>query len=134
STAEALEQKAAALGEALTQYAQGGTQGASTASGSGSGKGNVGQATVAPSATPTANANANAGNSTPGTAPAVPSNIAELAALLQQHSLRDPFAMSNSVSAEGFGPGSLTKAADPLSRKGASDAWLAAPGAGSTST
>ncbi|NCV59640.1 MAG: hypothetical protein EBW47_12785, partial [Betaproteobacteria bacterium] len=90
STAEALEQKAAALGEALTQYAQGGPQGASTASGSGSGKGNTGQATVAPSATPTANANANAGNSAPGTAPAVPSNIAELAELLKAYKLPDP--------------------------------------------
>ncbi|NDE54544.1 MAG: hypothetical protein EB069_08185 [Actinobacteria bacterium] len=85
STAEALEQKAAALGEALTQYAQGGPQGASAASGSGSAKGNAGQATVAPSATPTANGNANAGNSAPGTAPAVPSNIAELAELLKAY-------------------------------------------------
>ncbi|NBT05655.1 MAG: hypothetical protein EBS54_02480 [Betaproteobacteria bacterium] len=94
STAEALEQKAAALGEALTQYAQGGPQGASAASGSGSAKGNTGQATVAPSATPTANANANAGNSTPGAAPLVPSNIAELADFLKAYkSLSEPFGM-----------------------------------------
>ncbi|NDF50984.1 MAG: hypothetical protein EB116_13030, partial [Betaproteobacteria bacterium] len=133
STAEALEQKAAALGEALTQYAQGGPQGASTASGSGSGKGNTGQATVAPSATPTANANANAGNSAPGTAPAVPSNIAELGALLREQALGFSLAKLSQIPTDGLSPASLIRP-DRLADKAMRDNWLASPGADLTST
>ena len=82
SSAEELEQKAAALGEALTSYgaSASGTGGAGAGA---SAKSATAQASLAPSTTPAASA-----PTTPNAlTPMVPSNIAELAELLKAYKL-----------------------------------------------
>jgi hypothetical protein len=82
SSAEELEQKAAALGEALTSYgaSASGTGGAGAGA---SAKSATAQASLAPSTTPAASAPTTPSSLTP----MVPSNIAELAELLKAYKL-----------------------------------------------
>jgi len=87
SSAEELEQKAAALGEALTSYgaSASGTGGVSAGA---SAKSATAQASLAPSTTPAAHAptTASAPTTPSSLTPMVPSNIAELAHLLRNYS------------------------------------------------